>query len=143
MKVLAAISDQEIGEKVLKHLQQRKWGKGVEVHFVNVVTWLPNRKERESWPGLNDFAAAKQQEAEELVKSIADRFETSSPSSKAFCSVLHGHAGEQLLTYVQEHKIDETMVAPHHRTELSKFLFGNVSAELFQHLPGALTIIKN
>lgn len=142
MKILVAISDQQMGESVLEHLKRTPARNDVEIHFVHVVQWLPNKKEKESWPGLTEFAEAKWDEASQLLDRMAKEFRKTNPNCDIRQQVLHGHPGEEILRYVQQHKIDETVVAPHQRNELSKFFCGNVSAELMQHLPCTLTIVK-
>lgn len=142
MKIMAAISDKEMGEMLLDHLSKRIWSNETEIHFVNVITWSPSKKEKEAWPGLTEYAEAQETEAYELLDEISKRFQRSSPNCVVLNSVLHGHVGEQLLFYSLQKHIDETIVASHQRSELGKFLFGNVSSELLQNLPSALTVIK-
>lgn len=142
MKVLAAIADQEMGEILLEHLNKRRWNSDTQLNFVHVITWSPSKKEKESWPGLTEYAEAQEKAARELVEEIANRFHGNAPHCSIVKEVVHGHPGEQLMNYVLQNQIDETIVASHQRSELGKLIFGNVSAELLQNIPSTITIIK-
>lgn len=142
MKVLAAIADQEMGEILLEHLKKRRWNSDTQLNFVHVITWSPSKKEKESWPGLTEYAEAQEKAARELVEEIANRFHGNAPQCSIVKEVVHGHPGEQLMNYVLQNQIDETIVASHQRSELGKLIFGNVSAELLQNIPSTITIIK-
>ena len=142
MKIMAAVSDKEMGEILLDHLSKRIWSNETEIHFVNVITWSPSKKEKEAWLGLTEYAEVQEREAYKLLHEISRRFQNSFPNCVILNSVLHGHVGEQLLFYSLQKHIDETIVASHQRSELGKLIFGNVSSELLQNLPSALTVIK-
>lgn len=142
MKVLAAISDPELGRLVAEHLNNRVFKNGDVVHLVHVLSWVPSKKELESCPSLKDYVQNAEGEAKNLLHSFEDGLKQKLSGVEFVSSVLKGHAGEQLLVYAKNNVIDEIVVASHMRTELGQFFFGSVSKELLQYAPCTITVLR-
>lgn len=143
MKILAAIPDDQLAQIILSHLKNNFQAGNTEVHFVHVISWLPDKKEVDAWYGMSEYSDLVLERGNKLLDDIADPLASSHKSMKVCKQLLLGHVAEQLIDYARKHSIDEIIVATHDRNQTVRLFLGSVASELIQYAPCTVTVLRS
>ena len=137
-RVLAPIDFSDASKVAVQHAKEIALTYGAEVDLLHVV-------EEPVYPSAYGYEAAAFPTAEVLENveaQLADLAREKIGYEHVMIEAQTGNPSSQILDYIDEHKVDLTVIATHGRTGLSRMLLGSVAERVLRQSPTPVFVVK-
>jgi len=140
-RILFPVDFSESSAKIVPYVQTvaQKFGSQIHIlfaarvfdHFTSI--YVPH-------PSINKFEKELIEGAEKRLYEFVDENFTEFPQTKT--AVMAGDPSEEIINYVQEHKIDLIIMGTHGRKGMDKILFGSVAERVVKSAPVPVMVVN-
>jgi universal stress protein A len=140
-RVLVPVDFSEHSAEALRQARDIAGRFNAELHLVTVVEpWPPAASvTAESYPLYRDYVIDARAKATAQLNEVAATVAGATPLQHA---TLAGHVQQEIITYIEDHKIDLVVLGTHGRTGLSHWFMGSVAEKVARFAPCSVLIAR-
>lgn len=144
MKVLVAVTNDDVLAEVVAFVSHHRWPAGSQFRLVHVVEpVLLDANDCISFNSLLDDTRAEiMQERTELLNATASKLIGVAPSSQVSAMVVEGHVADEIVKAAEDWVADLIVIGSRSRSQLNKLLLGSVCRDVLGHCKCSCAVVR-
>jgi len=130
MKILVGYDGSRASEKALKLAQNHAKAFNADIYLLTSLEQGPTLQKEDI------------EKAEDDLENLKRHFKSDGIHCEADVVVSHLSAGEDLVQFIQENKIDEVFIGVKKRSKVEKLVFGSTAQYVILNAPCPVTVVK-
>lgn len=130
MKILVGYDGSRASEKALKLAQNHAKAFNADIYLLTSLEQGPTLQKEDI------------EKAEDDLENLKRPFKSDGIHCEADVVVSHLSAGEDLVQFIQENKIDEVFIGVKKRSKVEKLVFGSTAQYVILNAPCPVTVVK-